>query len=283
MNSQFLTSKYDIVFKTIFCDEDNHFLMTKLLEDILKIKVKTITFLNKELEVKFLKERRKIVDSLVLVNDKLYVQLEVNSSMGKEIYSRNFCFFSNIISTKTVKAENYSLDEEFIHIDLSYRLGKKRKVIEEYKVRNKEAMRNYVENVKLIEINMDKILNIWYTKDEKQIEKYKYFIMLCLNRKNLEKLSNKYKGDKYIMKYQEKVIKLNENEQFRRLVSYEEDFKFRENTAYINGEKKGQKKGIKQGIEKVAQNMLKDGCSVSSVAKYTNLSEKTISELQYSK
>ena len=68
-DNKFYTAKYDRVFKTIFCNEDDHTLLKELLERILKQKIESIEFLRSELPVVSVVDRSKTVDVLVKVDD----------------------------------------------------------------------------------------------------------------------------------------------------------------------------------------------------------------------
>ena len=64
--NEFYTAKRDIVFKTIFCNEDKPDLLIALLSSILEIKINKLQFLNTELKITYIGERKKIVDLFVL-------------------------------------------------------------------------------------------------------------------------------------------------------------------------------------------------------------------------
>ena len=262
-------------------------MMKYLLEDILKVKIKKLEFLSSELRIENVKEKRKTVDTLVKLNDNIYVQLEVNSSKNRIIALRNLVYFYHIIAKKTLKNEEYNINDEYIHIDFTYGLSKKGPSEEEYRERNRMAKIQYVDNVKIIEFNMDKIYNFWYYKNEEKIKKYKYLIMQNLEQEELEKLSKKFEGDEFIMKYKEKCNKLNDDDYFASFLSYEEDQKFLRNLYISEGERIGKKQGIaigeKHGIEntqkQIAKSMLQDGFTVAQVSKYTKLPESNILSL----
>ena len=97
---------------------------------------------------------------------------------------------------------------------------------------------------------MDYLMKLWYSKEEKEIDKYKYLIMLDLDDKELLNLSIK---DKVVSKYMSEIEKVNEDPSFWEFISAEEDNRKIENSLkkqYTNeGFEKGEKKGIKEGIE----------------------------------
>ena len=255
-------------------------MMKYLLEDILKVRIKKLEFLSSELRIENVKEKRKTVDTLVKLNDNIYVQLEVNSSKNRLIALRNLVYFYHIIAKKTLKNEEYNINDEYIHIDFTYGLSKKGPSEEEYRERNRTAKIQYVDNVKIIiEFNMDKIYNFWYYKNEEKIKKYKYLIMQNLEQEELEKLSKKFGGDEFIMKYKEKCNKLNDDDYFASFLSYEEDQKFLRNSYISEGERRGKQQGIKNTQRQIAKSMLKDGFTVAQVSKYTKLPESKILSL----
>ena len=268
----YLTAKYDSIFKNIFCDEDNPKLLIKLLESILNIEITNIKFLNNELKIHKKDERTKRVDGIFLINEKIYCHIEVNSSHNNELTYRNSIFFYSIIVSKTLKNENYNLNDNFIHISFTYGLGKKYGVKEEYRLVNTTGTIVRVKNIKEIEFNMDKIKAFWYNEDKEKLDKYKYLLMQNLNKEELEKLSIMYKGDETIMDYNEKLRKLNENGKFNSLLTEEEEEIFWRNTERNIGEKRGKKD--------VAKNMLNDGVNIDLIAKYTNLTKQQIVSLK---
>ena len=130
---------------------------------------------------------------------------------------------------------------------------------------------------------MDKISDMWYSGDEEFKSKYKYLVMLDMNKEKLEELSEKYKGDEVIMAYKTEVIKLNESERFASLVTYEQDIEFMRNTQRNLGRNEGISIGLNKANQKVAKKLLADNVPISKIAKYTSLSKKEIEALSQDK
>ena len=272
--SKFLTAKNDAVFKAIFCDEDEPFLLTKLLEDILQIKINSLEKLDNELKISFVKEKSKRVDCVVKINGNLYIHLEVNSAYSEKVAFRNFLFFSHIIISKILRGKDYNTKDNFLHISLTYKMSKKRKALKILKI---------AKNVKMYEYNMDKILDYWYNKNTRKVEKYKYLIMQDLQPEELEKLI-KQRKDEVIMTYFEKLKKLNRGDKFELLMTAEEEEIFWQNTYREEGREEGIKEGIKEGrkenAKSIAKNMLREGVDVSLISRCTNLSVENILALR---
>ena len=150
-------------------------------------------------------------------------------------------------------------------------------------IRDEEGER-YVKNFKIYEINMDYYSNVWYSKNEEEIEKKKYMIMLDLGKKELETMPK----DKIVDKYITKVTIVNNDPEFMSYMSEEEDKRKIQNSlynesrekGYNSGLKKGLKDGIKEGIKEgsiaVARNMLNKNMKIEEISELTGLSIEKI-------
>ena len=103
-------------------------------------------------------------------------------------------------------------------------------------------------------------MNLCYSRDEKEIDKYKYLIMLDLKENDLDILSRK---DKVVSKYMEELERVNEDPSFWEYMSAEEDNRKIENSLrkqYMReGHEEGMKQGIKQGIKEGKKQGIKQG------------------------
>ena len=111
MKNKFYTAKYDRVFKTIFCNEDNTVLLKGLLSRILKKNIEIIEFLRSELPVSSTVDKAKTVDLLVKADNEY-------------LHIRNFIYFNNIYSRKVIRGEQYDYSTKFLRIDFTYGLSK---------------------------------------------------------------------------------------------------------------------------------------------------------------
>ena len=281
-DNKFYTAKFDRVFKTIFCDEDNPSLLKELLERIFKKKIESIEFLRSELPVVSVVDRSKTVDVLVKVDDE-YLHIELNCNYKNYLHTRNFIYFMNIYSRKTVRGKKYDFKTKFIHIDFTYGLSKKIEDVTHYYVMSNNE-KKYIHNFEIIEYNMDKITDYWYNLDMEKVKEYKHLIMLDLEKDDLDKISN---GDDFVEAYEDKVTDLNNQETFRSFMSYEEDQELIQNTekamAYEDGISQGIEQGISQGIEQrnveIAKNMLKEKLDIATISRMTGLDADTLEKL----
>ena len=79
----------------------------------------------------------------------------------------------------------------------------------------------YVKNFIIYEINMDYYDKIWYSKNEDEIKKNQYMIMLDLDKKELKSMPK----DKIVDKYITNVTIVNDDPEFQKYMSDEEDKK----------------------------------------------------------
>ena len=131
-----------------------------------------------------------------------------------------------------------------------------------------DGEKNFVRNFKIVEWNMDKVLNYWYAKDEVNIQKFKYLIMLDLNEEDLAKLPS----DRKVMKFMNEVKKVNEDPEFFSYMTKEEDEEKCHNTEL----KEANEAGKKEAYENMAKEMLKRNVSIEDIMVISKLSKEDI-------
>ena len=278
--------------------ESNKDILKVLLESILKVEIKDINYLNLEKNVDNINIKRKHFD-LHLKTNIGNIQVEVNSGIKPYTSARNTAYICDTYSHEVLKGEEYSNDKLVVQINFTYGLGEKEKDLRIYKLRDEE-LKEYVSNLLIYEFNMDYYMKVWYSKDEKKIEEYKYIIMQNLSLEDLEKLS---KNDRMVKKYMNEIERVNEEPEFREYMSAEEDNRKIENTmkrfwkeeAEKEGREKGIKEGIKEGreeglkegreegreegIKETAKKMKDKGYSIDEIIELTSLSKETIEKI----
>ena len=130
---------------------------------------------------------------------------------------------------------------------------------------------------------MDYYDKIWYSKNKDEIKKNQYMIMLDLDKKELENMSK----DKIVDKYITNVTIVNDDPEFQKYMSEEEDKKKIQNSllseAKEEGIEQGYTSGINDGISKekvsIAKNMLNKNMSIEDISEITGLSIEEIKKL----
>ena len=123
--------------------------------------------------------------------------------------------------------------------------------------------------------------------DEEEIKKNQYMIMLDLDKKELKNMPK----DKIVDKYIANVTIVNDDPEFQKYMSEEEDKKKIQNSllseAKEEGISQGYTSGINDGISKgenkksieIAKNMLKKNMSIEDISDITGLSIEEINKL----
>ena len=303
MSRKIYTAKNDRMFKAAFCDEENTYLLKEFLERIYFNDISKIKFLRSELVIKNIKSKNRMVDVLVEV-DGVILHIEINSEASATyLHIRNFSYFSEIYNKKTLKGEKYNTKDEFLHIDLSYELSKKfKKSKRVFYVMDDEEYK-YVENLKIIEYNMDRIMNFWYDEDEKNIIENLHLIILDLDIESLNKLLRDYnlseRDELFVRMFKKKIEDLNDDDYLVSSITRDEDLMRRINSeksmsfdegleiGIEQGIEQGLEKGIEQGIEQgskktlleTAKNLKKLGVSLDKISEATGLSIDDLNNL----
>ena len=196
------TCRYDRTFKEIFMNENNKDILSKLLESILDVEIYEIKYLNLEKNSSNIHIKSKRFD-LHLKTNIGYIQVEVNTSSEDYVRVRNTAYLCDTYSHYTLSGENYDKEYKIIQINFSYGV-KNNNELSIYKLKD-EYDKQFVDNLMIYEFYMDKLLYLWHNKDKKNIDKYKYVMMLDLLPEELKDLSK----DKVVDKYMEELERVN--------------------------------------------------------------------------
>ena len=260
-------------------------LIAKIIEEVVGLKVDNVTILNSELKVKNINTKKKSVDCLVLSNNKI-INIEVNNGYYKGLRERNASYIMNNYVNDIEKGSSYKDFKEHIQINLSWGV-KNNKLIGHYELTDKIDHENFINNLNIYEVNMEKLLSMYYNS-EKETRKYKYLTLLTLENK-IKIKEYIEKGEELMGEFMSELEKFNEYERLTRGLPTEEEDRIKvENTLKLNayeegfeqGIKDGLEKGIKKGIKKgtsentkkIALKMIKSGYDLEEISNLTNLS-----------
>ena len=279
--NKFYTCRYDRTFKEVLLKESNKDLLQKILELVLEVNIKKIDIKNIERNSGNVNLRRKNLDVL-LDTDRGKINIEVNARKKDYLHSRNMAYVCDMYSHYTLVGEEYTEDVQIIQINFTYGLGlEDKELVRKYYVQD-ENQKKFVKNLLILEFHMDRIMNFWYSKDEKEIEKYKYLIMLDLKPEELKVLC---KGDVLMEKYAMDVEIVNLDPSFRRYITEEEDRRMCYNSEISIATKKGLERGIKKGIKqssiKTAKYLVQMGVNtIEQIAEATGLPLEEVEKLK---
>ena len=273
----FYTCRNDRAFKEVFLKPDNSDLLKALLEFILKIKIDKLEIKKTELLSGNVNIKDKRVDALVYTGNKK-IEIEINSQYEKYLNPRNMAYICNTYQSHTLVGKEYNQQTDIVQVNLTWGLGAEEDVMTKYMIMSENG-KLFVKNFIIYEINMDYYNKLWYSKNEEEIKKNLYMIMLDLDKKELENMPKDDIVDKYITN----VTIVNDNPEFQKYMSEEEDKKKIQNSllseARENGINDGISKGVSQEKVNIAKNMLNKSISIEDISDITCLSIEEINKL----
>ena len=281
----FYTCRNDRAFKEVFLNPNNSDLLKALLEFILKIKIDKLEIKKTELLSGNVNIKDKRVDAIVHTGNKK-IEIEINSQNKDYLHTRSTAYICNIYQSNASVGDTYNENTDIVQVNLTWGLGRNNEKMKIYKIMNEKG-ELYVKNFIIYEINMDYYDKIWYSKNEEEIKKNQYMIMLDLDKKELENMPK----DKIVDKYITNVTIVNDDPEFQKYMSEEEDKRKIQNSllseAKEEGISQGYTSGINDGISKgenkksieIAKNMLKKNMSIEDISDITGLSIEEINKL----
>lgn len=93
-------------------------------------------------------------------------------------------------------------------------------------------------------------------KDRDYYEKYKHFLLIGMNKEDLEELDDDYE---MVKKIKDEVLRLNNDSEFYQFLTDEEDTEILCNSYYSRGVDEGIEKGLEQGLEQGIEQGLEQG------------------------
>ena len=283
--SKFYTCKNDRAFKEVFLNPNNSDLLKALLEFILKIKIDKLEIKKTELLSGNVNIKDKRVDAIVHTGNKK-IEIEINSQNKNYLRTRSTAYICNIYQSNASVGDTYNEDTDIIQVNLTWGLGKNNEEMKIYKIMNEKG-ELYVKNFIIYEINMDYYDKIWYSKNEEEIKKNQYMIMLDLDKKELKNMPK----DKIVDKYITNVTIVNDDPEFQKYMSEEEDKKKVQNSLLSEAKEEGISQGytsgindgISKGIKQTAKNLLSMNMTLEDISKATGLSVEEINKLKNEK
>jgi predicted transposase/invertase (TIGR01784 family) len=285
LEQKYYTCKSDYAFKEVFLNTRNVDLLKALLEKILKVKISDIDIRNVERNSGNVNLRRKYLDCLLKTNIG-NIGIEINSDATKEYVAyRNFAYLCDMYSSEVKKGEEYNKDIQFVQINLDYNIPKYKHgdIVNEYWMQTNKC-KKFVDNVRIISLDMEMYKKMWLNKDVKAIEENKLLIMLDLEQDELLKLS---KGDRVVFEYMKELNRVNQDPDFREYMTKEEDNAKIRNTEINGAMRKGIAQGITQGITQgenkmkigIARNLFAMDMKLEDISKATGLSQEEINNI----
>ena len=279
---KFISLFNDRFVKTLLCK--NIILLKKLLIYALDLKLDPynieLVILNNELLLDSYNERKKYTDFIVLLDNKYYIDLEINSSNFEEVKYKNFLYICKMNSIIEKKGSKVSKMSERVVVQLNINANKKEDVY--YKDKNKDEIYKVIgekmsdvlfENFIIVLISLEKYDKLYYNGDIS----YKTILVKffgCDNYVKTYDILGQILTDEERRNVIEEMIKMNSN-----YVLYTDEERKEIDEMQMEENKKlfferGIEQGIEQGIEnntnEMITNMLKEKVSMNFISRVTN-------------
>lgn len=282
---------YDKVFKNVLQDLSNEDYLIDLISRITKISKKefgsNIVFKNTELINKENVEKTKIAD-LIIELDKSVINLEMNKKLYLGLVDKNDRYIYKIKEGLNYPGQKEIMFKRIIQINFdNYELFKDNdEVVLKFEMMNKKTgivRSDYVQtsNVEIYHVNLKRVLQKYYNKEEMDILERELLIMILDNEDELRKVA---KGDVMLEKVVDKIVTLSKEEELKGIyIKEDQDQWIRDRykqEGLMLGREEGKKLGIEEGIKEgycnkqkeIAKKMLEKGMDVNLVCELTGLS-----------
>ena len=269
----------DALFKSLFRSIEARDMVTDFLCSITGIKKEILEkaeYQAGELPKKILKEKGKIADIIIKIENGNKIILEMNQYQSDNIFEKNSGYVFSIISETILSGTKKYPKVILINID-NFNYYNTDKPILDFKIRDEEG---HIETSQYhsIHLVLENIVNKKYNID-KEIKK----VVELLKTKSLEEMRDKFEGDEKYMAAIRRVEELSTDPNFIGYYDIEEARKWELEDMRETGIREGMEKGIEQGSyqEKIeiAKSMLKDNVPIESISKYIKLEIEKIEML----
>ena len=281
---KFYKLKNDAVFKAVFCKEKNKDLFELLLQEALNKKINIISINTPEIYKNNVYEKGRTLDVLIK-SDNLLINVEINTFVSNSLKRRNAGYIFRKYSELTHMGESYNSMPLVIQINLSSLNSNK--LVYKYNLYDKINNKTYIDNLEIYEFNITKIKETCYNKSSK----YRLLSLLDCNKEELDLI----KGDDIVERIKNEVNYLNDDPDFIKYMSEEDEARLLKNTlkedAYQTGIHEGFEKGVEHGIEQgieegskkqkliTAKELLKNNIPIDIIVKSTGLTEEEINSI----
>jgi len=262
---KFYKIRNDIMFKSIFCKEENRCLLEALIKEVIGEDVKVISLKVPELTKDKVYIKGKTLDVLVRTKDK-EINIEINTIANTYLRRRNAAYIFKRYSDSVEVGSSYTEMTNFIQINLTANLSYEYPGVCKYMMYDQVNNLTFIDNLSIYEINVAKFKDLCYN-DKKPS-------MLAMLDMNLDELLN-IRGDKLMEKLKKEAINLNNDEDFVKFLDDETEDRLLVNTFIDIGKKEGKKQ---HNIE-IVKKMLQENIDIDLISKITNLSIQEIKKI----
>lgn len=260
------TAKNDRVFKTIANGNNGKVILEAILGNVFDEQVEILEFIPVELPLDTEEERKKTLDVLVKVENRV-INVEVNAQGLSQVTKiRNLAFLCKLFSKNVSKGEEIDVETEFLQINFIYNSKVTDKMVLKSYLTNEDGL--YTKNFSIWNVFIENVEKICYTDDTER-EKLKYILMMD---KTPEELANFFPDDEIIRMFRGEIVRLNSNAKFIREISEEEEKEMIHNTELKLSKEEGRVEGKVEEKNDVIKNAIDANIPIETIANIVKLS-----------
>ena len=276
---------YDFTFKKVFKNNPTYmkeFIYTML--PFLNLENYKVRFLDSEL-TKEKKERKKTVDILISLDDKIYIDIEMNRSKFQNIYLRNLEYLKKLSTMLWKQGEDIQNLKEKKVIQINLNANEKEKAPDDI-IASCGLLTGYIYDVNglVFSKNLEENHYLYYNEGVRRKDVIWLTALTSKTFTELYKLISQVLEKSVALKFMEDVVDMSKDEFI--LHEWEKDkfdelVKINELESAIN---EGKAIGFEDGTNKrnieIAKNMLKENIDIKTISKVTGLRIEDIQNIE---
>ncbi len=277
---------YDRAFKSVF--KINLDILKYFLKVTIPININdndSINLLDSEIPVTSKNEYKRTVDILVVINNKIFIDVEMNKSKFEYVSERNFSY-GDIISTRVIEMgeDINNLKYKYVY-QLNLNESPYEDILEDDIVLyGLKSHKIYNSNRHTLTKSLELYRNLYYNEGNRNKEVIWYTMLTARTFSELYELARQVLDEDKVQKLMEAVINMSKDEfiihewqkeKMDALVKHNEM-----EGAKKDGIEEGKSIGIKESKLEIAQNLLNMKISIKDISKATGLTIQEIEKLR---
>ena len=281
---------YDKAFKRIF--RTNLDILKEFLKDVIPLDIDkdcNIRLMDGELPKENMKEKGKIIDIYVILDGKVYVDIEMNRSKFETVLERNIKYKDKLSSMLPESSEDFKTITSKKLYQLNLNAYPYEKILDDIIVLyGLKTHKIYSSDECMVVKSLERYRDLYYNKGNKEKDVIWLTILTSRTFTELYELSRQILSKEKVKKLMEAAISMSKDgfilhewqkDKFDALVKYNE-IEDAKKEGIEKGKAEGKAEGIKEKTIEIAKNMLKENIDLDTIFRVTGLTKKDIQALR---
>ena len=277
---------YDRAFKSVF--KINLDILKDFLKVIIPININdndSINLLDSEIPVTSKNEYKRTVDILVVINNKIFIDVEMNKSKFEYVSERNFSY-GDIISTRVIEMgeDINNLKYKYVY-QLNLNESPYEDILEDDIVLyGLKSHKIYNSNRHTLTKALELYRNLYYNEGNRNKEVIWYTMLTSRTFSELYELARQVLDEDKVQKLMEAVINMSKDEFIIHEWQKEKMDALVKHNELEGAKKEGKNIGFEEGsnnkAKEIAKNLLKENIDIQIISKTTGLAKEDIQALE---